>query len=169
MYRGRDQFNFAGIMRQLPTAVAMIKGGSAYPDIEGITKFYQTPRGVLTVTEIYGFPERSGFCDRPIFAFHIHGGPSCSGDSSDNFRNAGMHYNPYNCQHPYHAGDMPPLFETNGMAYSAFLSDSFTVNEIIGKTVVVHDRPDDFFTQPAGNSGNKIACGEIVATRRRRF
>lgn len=169
MYRARNQMNFIGVMRQLPTAIAMIKGGSAYPDIEGVTKFYQTPRGVLTVTEIYGLPTREGFCDRPVFAFHIHGGRSCSGDLADNFRNAGMHYDPYNCPHPYHAGDMPPLFEAGGMAYSAFLTDSFTVNEIIGKTVVVHDRPDDFFTQPSGNSGSKIACGEIVATRRRPF
>ncbi|BDZ83738.1 hypothetical protein Lac2_18720 [Claveliimonas bilis] len=33
----------------------------------------------------------------------------------------------------------------------------------MGKTVVIHDMPDDFRTQPSGNSGEKIACGQIVA------
>jgi Cu-Zn family superoxide dismutase len=161
--------NFNAVLRQVPVATAFIKGSDAYPEIEGIAKFYQTPAGVLTVTEIYGLPTRPEFCERPIFALHIHDGPSCSGDAVDPFGNAGMHYNPYSCPHPYHAGDMPPLFDADGMAYSAFLSNSFTVEEIIGKTIVVHDRFDDFITQPAGNSGNKIACGEITPTKRRAF
>ncbi|MFW5629422.1 MAG: superoxide dismutase family protein [Acetivibrio ethanolgignens] len=33
----------------------------------------------------------------------------------------------------------------------------------MGKTVILHDMPDDFRTQPSGNSGEKIACGEIRA------
>lgn len=167
MYRERNQLNFVGIMRQIPNAIAVIKGSESYPEIEGLTKFYQTPKGVFTVTEIYGLPVGTGYCDRPIFAFHIHDGDSCSGNISDPFANARAHYNPYSCQHPYHAGDMPPLFCAGGMAYSAFLNDSFTVDEIIGKTVIVHDRPDDFITQPSGNAGIKIACGEITPTRRR--
>ena len=40
---------------------------------------------------------------------------------------------------------------------------SFFPEDVIGKTVVIHDRPDDFHTQPSGASGEKIACGEIVA------
>lgn len=167
MYRGRDQLNVNGVLRQNPAAIAIVQGGNAYPDIEGIVKFYQTPRGVLVATEMYGMPINSEYCARGIFALHIHDGSSCTGDIADNFRNAGTHYNPYGCPHPYHAGDMPPLFDAGGMAYSVFLTDSFTVDDIIGKTVVLHDRPDDFMTQPAGNSGNKIACGEITPTRRR--
>ncbi len=166
MYRRNNQLNFVGIMRRMPNAVAVIKGSEIYPDIDGLAKFYQTSMGVLTVTEIYGLPTRQGFCERPIFAMHVHEGSSCSGDSADYFRNVRMHYDPYNCQHPYHAGDMPPLFSAGGMAFSAFLSNSFTVDEIVGKTVVIHDGFDDFTTQPAGNSGNKIACGEIRPTRR---
>ena len=37
----------------------------------------------------------------------------------------------------------------------------FSVDEIIGRTVVIHSDPDDFSTQPAGNAGRKIACGVI--------
>ena len=56
---------------------------------------------------------------------------------------------------------MPPLFGNSGRAWLAFLTDRITVDEIIGKTVVIHSAPDDFTTQPSGNSGSKIACGAI--------
>ena len=36
-------------------------------------------------------------------------------------------------------------------------------NGIVGRAVVVHKDPDDFKTQPAGNSGARVACGVIVA------
>jgi Cu-Zn family superoxide dismutase len=35
------------------------------------------------------------------------------------------------------------------------------VRDILGKTVIIHGSPDDFTSQPAGNAGQKIACGEI--------
>jgi len=65
--------------------------------------------------------------------------------------------------HPHHAGDLPPLFGNNGYALSMFLTTRFSVSEIIGRTVILHSAPDDFTSQPAGNSGVKIACGVIVA------
>lgn len=61
---------------------------------------------------------------------------------------------------------MPPLFGSSGYAYLAFFTNRFTVPEILGRTVVIHDIPDDFTTQPAGNAGMKIACGVIQAIRR---
>ena len=42
-----------------------------------------------------------------------------------------------------------------------FLIDTFTVDEIIGKTIIIHNKADDFETDPSGDSGTKIACGEI--------
>ena len=57
--------------------------------------------------------------------------------------------------------DLPSLFTTKGNAFLAVLTDRFSINEIIGKTVIIHSAPDDFRTQPAGNSRSKIACGEI--------
>ena len=74
---------------------------------------------------------------------------------------AKAHYNPDNCEHPYHAGDMPPIFGNNGYAFSIFLTNRFCTDEIIGKTVIIHLQPDDFHSQPSGDSGAKIACGEI--------
>ena len=63
--------------------------------------------------------------------------------------------------HPQHAGDFPPLLGNHGKAYMKVFSDRFSVEEIIGKTVIVHSDPDDFRTQPSGNAGRKIACGII--------
>ncbi|MBP3600475.1 MAG: superoxide dismutase family protein [Clostridia bacterium] len=61
---------------------------------------------------------------------------------------------------------MPPLFEVNGRAFSVFLTDRFSVPQILGKTVIIHALPDDFTTQPSGNAGEKIACGIITPTAR---
>ena len=83
---------------------------------------------------------------------------------ADPFAGAMSHYNPKGCEHPYHAGDLPPLFGNGGSALSLFLTNRFSVREITGKTVIIHDRPDDFTTQPSGNSGTKIACGVIERT-----
>ncbi|MGN1123171.1 MAG: superoxide dismutase family protein, partial [Eubacterium sp.] len=79
----------------------------------------------------------------------------------DPFADASTHSNSDNCPHPYYKGDMPPLFSAGGRAFSAFLSDRFTIDEIIGKAVIIHSSPDDFTTQPSGNAGEKIACGII--------
>ena len=56
---------------------------------------------------------------------------------------------------------MPPLFGVNGNALLIFMTDRFSIEEIIGKTVIIHRKPNDFATQPSGNSGEKIACGVI--------
>lgn len=88
-------------------------------------------------------------------------GISCTGTLEDEFANAGMHLNPTNCPHPYHIGDLPPLIENNGYAYMSVLLDKFKLEDIIGKVIIIHEMPDDFTSQPSGNSGKKIACGKI--------
>ena len=40
-------------------------------------------------------------------------------------------------------------------------ANRFRIDEIIGKTIIIHSSTDDFTSQPSGNSGSKIACGEI--------
>ncbi len=147
-------------------AAAFISGSEKYPDIQGRALFYQSRYGVLIRTEVINLPKRTGSCDSPIFAFHIHSGGRCTGNAEDPFADAGTHYNPKDCAHPYHAGDLPPLFGADGRAFSVCLTDRFTVREIIGKTVIIHLSPDDFTTQPSGNAGEKIACGLITATAR---
>lgn len=151
----------ASLLRTRPSAVASIRGSGAYPSILGTVGFYGTPQGVIVVAEIHGLPRPVGRCDSPIFGFHIHGGATCTGNADDPFVNAGTHYDPHNCPHPYHAGDLPPLFSADGHALSVFLSNRFTIEELVGKTVIIHSMPDDFATQPSGNAGEKMACGVI--------
>lgn len=153
--------NLISLFRSRPQAMAKIKGSPDYPKISGNVYFYTTKLGTIVLSIISGLPDGEGECERPVFGFHIHSGESCTGDETDYFKDVLTHYSPKECQHPYHAGDMPPLFGVRGIAMSAFLTDRFDIREIIGKTVVIHSEPDDFTTQPSGNSGTKIACGEI--------
>ena len=142
-------------------ARADIIGSKSYPGIRGKALFYQTDRGVIVAVEVKGLP--TGItCQEPIYAFHIHEGDKCTGNDQDLFANVKTHYNPRCCNHPYHAGDMPPLFSNAGYALLIYVTNRFTVKEIIGRTVVIHDMPDDFTTQPSGNAGEKIACGVIT-------
>ncbi len=147
--------------RPATRAVAKIRGGNGFPDLSGKASFTQTHRGVLVTLEVSGLPKAAP-CSGGIFALHIHEGESCTGNEADAFRDAKAHYNPYNCPHPYHAGDLPPLFAGDGYAYMTVLTDRFTVQEIVGKVIVVHEGKDDFSTQPAGNAGTKIGCGKIL-------
>ena len=135
-------------------AIAIISGGKENPSINGTVKFYRKRNCVLVVADISGLPRTAtGF-----FGFHIHEGTDCGGP---NFSDTKGHYNPNGMPHPQHAGDLPPLMLCGAMAHSSVLTDRFHINQIIGRTVVIHNLPDDFTTQPAGNSGEKIACGII--------
>ena len=149
------------ILRRKPQAIARISGSTLYPDIRGSVYFYQTNAGVLVIADMQGLPKGILPCEKPVLGMHIHEGSTCTGDASDPFADVRTHYNPNQCPHPYHTGDLPPLFSCSGHAFSAVLTDRFTVFSVIGKTVVIHAQPDDFTTQPAGNSGTKIACGSI--------
>ena len=153
--------NFLSIFRRRPHATANIVGSADYPEIQGHARFWQTTHGVMCEVELIGLPTTEAICRSHILAMHIHGGSSCTGTSTDPFANAGSHYNPNSCPHPYHAGDLPPIFVSGGYGFSSFLTDRFTAEEIIGKTIIIQSAPDDFTTQPSGNSGTRIACGEI--------
>ena len=137
-----------------PQAVAFINGENTTRDIKGIIKFYQKASCVLVVADIIGLPQTA----TSFFGFHIHEGDNCDGRD---FSGSKGHFNPNSTQHPNHAGDMPPLMLCGNTAHLSFLTDRFKVADIIGRTVVIHDMPDDFTSQPSGSSGQKIACGLI--------
>lgn len=143
------------------TAKAYVKGGIQYPKINGIVTFKETKSGVMLTAKINDLPQSKNNCKGRFFGFHIHEGSSCTGNSTDEFANAKSHLNLTNCPHPFHIGDLPPLIENNGYAYMKVLINKFKIEDIIGKVIIIHDSPDDFTTQPSGNSGTKIACGKI--------
>jgi Cu-Zn family superoxide dismutase len=142
-------------------AMAIIRGGKDNKNLFGTVSFIQRPNGVLVTSEIFNLPLNAQY-KSAFHGYHIHEGSRCSGSAVDEFADAGGHYNPQNYPHPYHAGDLLPLLSNNGYAWSSFFTNRFNVDDIIGRTVIIHANPDDFTTQPSGNSGKKIACGEII-------
>lgn len=153
--------NLTSVLSGGADAAACVKGSSEYSCIRGNVQFYQLCGCVLVKAEIEGLPMGEKPCCEPVFAFHIHEGTECSGNTNDPFADAKSHYNPSDCHHPYHAGDMPPLFGMNGSALLIFATDRFKLEEVLGKAVIIHKMSDDFHTQPSGNAGIKIACGII--------
>ena len=120
-------------------AGAQIRGEQG---IRGTVRFRQCQMGTIVTADISGLPES----EKGFFAFHIH---------------EDGHYNPDGNPHPRHAGGLPPLLYCDGKAWMSVLTDRFSVEEVIGKEVVIHEGSDDFFSQPAGNPGNPIASGVI--------
>lgn len=151
------------ILQRRPGAQAQLRGSAQFPEIRGHILFYETTQGLLVTISLSGLPDREKekACHNGIYGLHIHQGKFCRGNEEDPFADTGPHYNPDGCPHPQHAGDLPPIFSNNGTALSAILTDRLNIKEIVGKTVALHSMPDDFTSQPSGNSGQKIACGPI--------
>lgn len=145
-----------------PQAVAWVQGGTQAPKLSGLVKFYNTPYGgILVEAEIFGLPNQSVPNSSNFYGMHIHE----NGDCSDHFTRTGDHYNPGGQPHPEHAGDLLPLLGNQGYAWSAFYDKRFQIRDILGRSVIIHAMPDDFATQPSGNSGAKIGCGVIREAR----
>lgn len=102
--------------------------------------------------------------------FHVHEKGDCSAPDATS---AGGHFNPGGKAHgephrgEHHAGDMPMLMAdaAGNAALKAELTGPTVADgpaSIVGKAVIVHASPDDFKTQPTGNSGARVACGVIT-------
>jgi Cu-Zn family superoxide dismutase len=106
-----------------------------------------------------------------VHGFHIHEVGDCSsGDgmsTKGHFNPAGKpHGNPAGSEH--HAGDLPALqADKKGHAKAEAVIEGVTLapgpNSIVGRGLIIHAEPDDYKTQPTGNSGARIACGVIKA------
>jgi len=117
--------------------------------------------------------EVSGLRPGSEHGFHVHQKGDCSAADATS---AGGHFNPGNHQHGHHslanrhAGDMPNLrADSAGMVRGEITLADLTVspgpNSLIGRSVVIHRDPDDYRSQPAGNSGPRVACGIIAASK----
>lgn len=144
-------------------AICELQEIGEYRNVRAVCLLNQMEFGVSLQINVVGYPMLNRIrCQQPIIAFHIHKGNSCTGTNENPFLNAKGHYNPNRCQHPYHAGDLGNLFiNRNGSAKMSMVNDRFTVNEVIGRVMILHASFDDFKTQPSGNSGAMIACGVI--------
>jgi superoxide dismutase, Cu-Zn family len=102
-------------------------------------------------------------------AVHFHAMSDCG----DMGKMAGGHWNPTNENHGkwgagnFHSGDIGNInLDASGKGMADITSSRWTIGgdtttNIIGKTIIVHSGVDDYTSQPAGNSGERIACGVI--------
>jgi Cu-Zn family superoxide dismutase len=141
-------------------AIALVtptKGNSVY----GVVTFEKTDKGVHIVANLAGLtPGKHGF--------HIHE----FGDiTADDGSSAGGHYNPTGMPHSMpmsdkrHTGDMGNIeANENGNALLDYTDPAMELNgkySIIGHAIIVHEKEDDFKTQPTGNAGARIGQGVI--------
>ncbi|WP_062356688.1 superoxide dismutase family protein [Bacillus kwashiorkori] len=148
-------------------AYAKIYGGPLAPNLSGYVIFSDLGNGTDVFVEVTGLPhyKKMNAGNNPVgpHGFHIHDKGSCKiGDKLDPFQAAGGHWNPTNEPHGNHAGDLPVLFSNNGYARMNVFTNKFRPLDVIGKTIIIHENPDDFRSQPAGNAGKRLACGKIV-------
>ncbi len=148
--------------------VAEITGTQEGSNISGTVKFTETVDGLKVEAELFNVPNPGKH------GFHIHEVGSCV----DVGKAAGGHYNPDNVQHGMlekdghtkaHAGDMGniEIDATGHGKYSGVLPEvtlSGGKYPVDGKTVILHEKEDDF-GQPTGNAGGRIGCGIISVSK----
>jgi Cu-Zn family superoxide dismutase len=145
------------------TASAVLKDASG--NEVGKVELTGTPNGVLLSLDLSGLPQG-------VHAFHIHTVGKCEPPT---FMSAGDHFNPDETKHGLmngegpHAGDMPNLhIPESGKLTIEVLNPMVTLDaesallDEDGSALVVHAGPDDYRTDPAGNAGDRIACGVIT-------
>lgn len=126
----------------------------------------QASGGVRLVVDVNGLQPNH------VNGFHIHEKGDCSATDG---MSAGGHFNPTHGQHGNpttdmsgrHLGDLPVLqSDAQGHAHAQVTLptaslDVSNVHNLIGRSLVIHRDPDDYVSQPAGNSGPRVACGVI--------
>jgi Cu-Zn family superoxide dismutase len=143
------------------------EGGTPMPLINssgqtiGTVRAWQTAGGISFHVTASGLPHG-------VHGIHVHPIGRC--DPPD-FATAGTHWNPTNKQHGLnnpqgpHAGDMPNVeVAANGVLDQTVVLPNATMAQLLdadGSSVMIHANADDYVSQPAGNSGPKIACAII--------
>jgi Cu-Zn family superoxide dismutase len=131
----------------------------------GKVELTDTPSGVLMRLSLDGVPPGD-------HAFHVHAIGKCE---PPDFKSAGPHFNPDETKHGLmnaegpHAGDMPNLHvPDSGKLTVEVLNEMVTLDaepallDDDGSAIVVHAAADDYQTDPAGNAGDRIACGVVT-------
>ncbi|WP_207428874.1 superoxide dismutase family protein [Pedobacter sp. SYSU D00535] len=106
-------------------------------------------------------------------AVHIHEHGDCGNAGND----AHGHWNPTKANHgkwgqgQFHLGDIGNVtLDANGKGKLEMDTNLWTVgtgatNDVVGKAIMVHEKADDYITQPTGNAGGRIGCGVIQLSR----
>jgi superoxide dismutase, Cu-Zn family len=125
----------------------------------------ETPHGVLVHVDLTNVPAG-------VHAFHLHETGKCDPP----FTTAGGHFNPTKKQHGVenamgmHAGDLPNIQvpSTGALSFDVFERDvtlgsgANSLFDADGTAIVIHEKADDYKSDPAGNAGARVICGIIV-------
>ena len=152
-----------------PRAIATLAGTKGHEGVKGTIQFVEEPgHGVLVNAHVEGLtPGDHGF--------HIHEKGDCSAPDATS---AGGHFNPSGHKHgapdgaEHHEGDLGNLTAgDDGVADKIITLTDISLtdgaaNDVIGKGFILHDKADDFTTQPTGNAGGRVACGVVVLAKK---
>ena len=138
-------------------AIAVLSSASG-SKVSGTVTFTKSGDSVKVVAEVSGLtPGKHGF--------HVHEFGDCSAPDATS---AGGHFNPTNAPHAghdadkRHMGDLGNLeADASGKARLELTDKTMKLSGVIGKAVIVHEKADDFKTQPTGDAGGRVACGVI--------
>jgi len=167
------KFTFAALVAMtlagVSPALAVDKASAVLKDKDGKevgkVELTDTPSGVLMRLTLDGVPPGD-------HAVHVHTVGKCE---PPDFKSAGPHFNPDDTKHGLmnaegpHAGDMPNLHVPEGGKLTVeVLNEMVTLDakpallDDDGSAIVVHATSDDYQTDPAGNAGDRIACGVVT-------
>jgi Cu-Zn family superoxide dismutase len=142
----------------------------AQGQIVGTAVFSPATSGVKLQVQVNGFTAVAA----GEHGIHVHTTGKCEAAA---FTSAGGHFNPSGKKHGlsspegHHAGDMPNIaFDAAGNATYETVVEGVTLGDgpaslmdADGSALVIHAGPDDMVTDPSGNSGARVVCGELAA------
>lgn len=166
---GLYTFAISGILGLLLASCATTKtyaiASKSGSETQGVVKFTQKGNMVELDMTVHNLASHG------VHATHIHEFGDCS--SADG-SSAGGHWNPTKEKHgkwgnhEHHSGDLGNLkADINGTARLVMKTDRWCIGcedeakNIIGKSIIIHAKADDFKTQPTGDAGGRIGCAEI--------
>ena len=167
---GRSTSPSTGLSAGTTTRAIAHLAGASGSLVSGTLTLMQTTAGVRIQGDLGGLAPGS------THGFHVHETGDCSAADASS---AGGHFNPGGSPHGkaetarHHVGDIDNISaDPSGVAHVDAIvagtvlggsgsGSTSTSTSILGRALVVHAAPDDYRTQPSGNSGTRIACGVV--------
>jgi Cu-Zn family superoxide dismutase len=149
----------AGASAQPPSVATAVLEPRSGSNASGSARLTPSPSGVAVLVEVKNAtPGEHGV--------HIHEKGDCSDPAANN---AGAHFNPNSAAHHggpstpvRHGGDLGNInIDASGRGLLVITVGDLSMDNVVGRSLLVHEKADDLRTDPAGNSGARIACGVI--------